>query len=87
MLPRSLISIKLPLKMEEERELTRVDVRTFFKRGKSLIPESRIEIEESRRVREFRSEETDAVREVRDCDVFWVEVYAILIVTLVKTGE
>lgn len=45
---------------------TRVLDRTFFRRGKSLIPESRIDIEESRREREFRSEETEAEREERD---------------------
>jgi hypothetical protein len=41
---------------------------TVFKRGKSDIPASRIEIEESRRVREERREVTDAAREERDCD-------------------
>jgi len=48
---------------------TRVDERTVFRRGKSEIPESRIEIEESRRESELRNEVTDALSEARDCDV------------------
>ena len=47
-----------------------MDDKTVFKRGKSLIPASRMEIEESRRVREERREVTDALREARD----WVVV-------------
>lgn len=47
---------------------TRVEDSTVFKRGKSEMPESRIEIEESRRVREERREVTLALREARDCD-------------------
>ena len=42
--------------------------RTFCKRGKSLMPESRMDIEESRSVRELRYEATEAEREVRDWD-------------------
>lgn len=38
------------------------------RRGKSDIPEPRMEMEESRRESEERSEETDAVREARDWD-------------------
>lgn len=47
----------------------RVEDSTFFRRGKSEIPESRIEIEESRRESELRREVTDARREARDCEV------------------
>ena len=47
---------------------TRVLDRTFCKRGKSLMPESRMDIEESRSVRELRNEATEAEREVRDWD-------------------
>lgn len=56
------------LRREEGRRRTRVLDRTFCKRGKSLMPESRMEMEESRRVRELRSEATEAEREVRDWD-------------------
>ncbi len=48
---------------------TRVDDSTVFRRGKSEIPASRIEIEESSRVRELRREVTDALSEARDWDV------------------
>jgi hypothetical protein len=48
---------------------TRVDDKTVFKRGKSLIPASRMEIEESRRVSDERREVTDALSEARDCEV------------------
>jgi hypothetical protein len=48
---------------------TRVEDSTFFRRGKSEIPESRIEIEESRRESELRREVTDALREARECEV------------------
>jgi hypothetical protein len=54
---------------EGEGRSTRVEDKTVFRRGKSEIPESRIEIEESRRVRELRSEVTDALSEARDCEV------------------
>lgn len=40
---------------------TRVLLKTVFRRGKSEIPESRIEMEESRREREERKEVTDAL--------------------------
>ena len=42
---------------------TRVDVRTVERRGKSLIPWSRIEIEESRSWREDLRDWTEAERE------------------------
>jgi hypothetical protein len=48
---------------------TRVDDNTIFKRGKSLIPASRMLIEESRRVSDERREVTDALSEARDCEV------------------
>jgi hypothetical protein len=41
---------------EREEERTRVDDRTVFRRGKSDIPESRMDIEESRRERELRND-------------------------------
>jgi hypothetical protein len=47
---------------------TRVEDRTVFRRGKSEIPESRMDIEESRRVREERRDVTDALREAADED-------------------
>lgn len=49
----------------KEGRHTRVEESTFLRRGKSEIPESRIEMEESRRERELRREVTDAVRELR----------------------
>jgi hypothetical protein len=52
-----------------EGRQTRVDDKTVFKRGESLIPASRMEIEESRRVSEERREVTDALSEARDCEV------------------
>ena len=54
---------------------TRVDERTVFRRGKSEIPASRIEIEESRRERELRSDVTDALSEARDCEVIIAYVF------------
>jgi hypothetical protein len=45
--------------------------RTVERRGKSLIPASRIEIEESSSEREERSEDTEADREAAD-DADWV---------------
>jgi hypothetical protein len=48
---------------------TRVDDNTVLRRGKSEIPESRMEIEESRRERELRREVTDAASEARDWEV------------------
>lgn len=47
---------------------TRVDDKTVFRRGKSEMPASRIEIEESRSEREDRREATDEDSEERDCD-------------------
>lgn len=47
-------------------ELTRVVVKTVDRRGKSLMPLSRIAIEESRREREERREATEAEREAAD---------------------
>jgi hypothetical protein len=62
--------------MRGGRELTRVDDSTVLRRGKSEMPASRMEIEESRREREERSEVTDALSEAADEDcvaiVFWV---------------
>ena len=46
----------------------RVVVSTVFRRGKSETPASRMAIEESRRDRELRREETEAEREFKDCD-------------------
>jgi hypothetical protein len=71
---------------------TRVEPRTFFKRGKSRIPESRIEIDESRREREERREETDAEREERDCDCAGaccegMEERRVVVLFILKTGE
>jgi hypothetical protein len=48
-------------------------LKTVFRRGKSEIPESRIEMEESRREREERNEVTDALSD-------WEEGVVILIV-------
>jgi hypothetical protein len=48
---------------------TRVDDNTVFRRGKSLIPASRMLIEESSRVSDERREVTDALSEARDCEV------------------
>ena len=45
-------------------EHTLVLLSTFFIRGKSRMPESRIEIEESRRLREERRDETEEARVV-----------------------
>jgi hypothetical protein len=53
-------------KIWKGRRLTRVLERTVFKRGKSEIPESRIEMLESRRERELRREETEALREAAE---------------------
>ena len=53
----------------EGEKRTRVDDNTVFKRGKSLIPASRMLIEESRRVSDERREVTDALSEARDCEV------------------
>lgn len=50
----------------EQTGLTRVAVKTVDRRGKSLIPLSRIAIEESRREREERREATEAEREAAD---------------------
>ena len=44
-------------------------VKTVDRRGKSLIPLSRIAIEESRREREERSDATEADREAADEEV------------------
>jgi len=43
-----------------------VEERTVFRRGKSAIPASRMDMLESRRVREERRDVTDAVREAAD---------------------
>lgn len=48
------------------RTHTRVPDRTAERRGKSLIPSSRIEIEESSNERDERSEETEVARETAD---------------------
>ena len=69
-------------KMKGRRIRTRVDERTFLRRGKSDIPESRIEIEESRRVREERREVTDAEREVSAWD--WETAMAVCCFVLVS---
>ena len=50
---------------------TLVEDKTVFKRGKSEIPLSSMEIEESRRERECRRLVTEEEREERDCDC-WV---------------
>lgn len=57
-----------------ERKLTRVDVKTVFMRGKSEIPLSRMEIEESRREREERRDITEAAREafVLECAILGI---------------
>ena len=47
---------------------TLVLLRTFFNLGKSDIPASSIEIEESRRLSEERSEDTEEESEDMDCD-------------------
>jgi hypothetical protein len=47
---------------------TLVEDKTVFKRGKSEIPLSSMEIEESRRERECRRLVTEEEREERDCD-------------------
>lgn len=44
----------------------RVLLRTVFRRGKSEIPESRIEMDESRREREERSDVTEAFNDWED---------------------
>lgn len=51
-------------------------VKTFFSLGKSEIPASRMEIEESRRLNEDRREETEdeSVLRAWDWDVYWVFV-------------
>jgi len=54
---------------KDEEMRTLVDDNTVFRRGKSEIPESRMEIEESSRERELRREVTDAVSEARDWEV------------------
>jgi hypothetical protein len=51
-----------------ERMDTLVEDKTVFKRGKSEIPLSSMEIEESRRERECRRLVTEEEREERDCD-------------------
>lgn len=56
---------------------TRVELRTVLRRGKSAIPASRMEIEESRRVREDRKEATDALREAADED--WFAILVVLV--------
>jgi hypothetical protein len=55
---------------ELEGAHTRVADRTAERRGKSLIPASRIEIEESSNERDERSEDTEAERETAD-DADW----------------
>jgi hypothetical protein len=55
-------------KFERKERLTRVEARTFLRRGKSEMPASRMDIEESRREREERREVTDALSDWRDCD-------------------
>jgi hypothetical protein len=50
---------------------TLVEDKTVFRRGKSDIPLSSMEIEESRRERECRRLVTEEEREERDCDC-WV---------------
>jgi hypothetical protein len=45
---------------------TRVVVRTVDRRGKSLIPASRMAIEESRSDNEDRNDDTEAAREAAD---------------------
>lgn len=47
---------------------TRVDDNTVFRRGKSDIPASRMEIELSSRESELRSEATEEERELRAWD-------------------
>ena len=54
--------------MGRGRGQTRVELKTVFRRGKSEIPLSRMEIEESSREREERREVTEAVREAAACD-------------------
>ena len=56
---------------------TRVELRTVLRRGKSAIPASRMEIEESRRVRDDRKEVTDALSEAADED--WFAILAVLV--------
>jgi hypothetical protein len=56
-------------KSGKERQ-TLVEPNTVFRRGKSAIPASRMEIEESRRVREERRDVTDALSEAADEDWF-----------------
>jgi hypothetical protein len=52
-----------------------VVVRTVDRRGKSLMPLSRIAIEESRREREERRDDTEAAREAADeVDIFCVAI-------------
>jgi hypothetical protein len=54
---------------------TLVEDSTVFKRGKSDIPLSSMEIEESRRERECRRLVTDEEREERDCDCDCVVIF------------
>lgn len=51
---------------ETEESLTRVVVRTVERRGKSLIPVSRIAIDESRSESDERSEATEAESDAAD---------------------
>ena len=55
-------------RMGRGRGQTRVELKTVFRRGKSEIPLSRMEIEESSREREERREVTEAVREAAACE-------------------
>ena len=59
--------------------------RTVFKRGKSEIPESRIEMLESRRERELRREETEALREAAE-DWELVILYQMVEVAILNWG-
>jgi hypothetical protein len=56
------------MREEFERAHTRVADKTAERRGKSLIPASRIEIEESSNESDERSEDTEAERETADAD-------------------
>jgi hypothetical protein len=50
-------------------------LKTVFRRGKSAIPESRIEIDESRRESEERREVTDALSDWEDgVVILYIEV-------------
>ncbi len=63
------------------RERTRVVVKTVDKRGKSLIPASRIEIEESRSWSEDFRDVTEAAREADE------EAAIVCLVGIVRIGK